>query len=122
MSIKPLTFGTVVFVPEYCWLSGCCRQKLEEQRRLCDMILDASVRLGEMTKAIPQSSGKRTDLEPIDSDVARLATKTDTIRGLGFSPKQVQRFETLADNKDLVEQEKALASTKGGAAFHRPHS
>ena len=29
-------------------------QKLEEQRRLCDMILDASVRLGEMTKAIPK--------------------------------------------------------------------
>lgn len=31
-------------------------QKREEQRRLCDMILDASVRLGEMAKAIPKAT------------------------------------------------------------------
>ena len=34
-------------------------QKLEEQRRLCDMILDASVRLGEMTKEIPKAPADR---------------------------------------------------------------
>ena len=32
---------------------------------------------------------------------------------MGFSKKQVQRFETLADNKDLVEQEKAKAREEG---------
>ena len=89
-------------------------QKLEEQRRLCDMILDASVRLGEMTKAIPQvNSNQHIEKLQRDSDVPLQKTKTETIEDLGFSKKQVQRFETLADNKDLVEQEKAQAREEG---------
>ena len=32
---------------------------------------------------------------------------------MGFTPKQVERFETLADNKDLVEQEKVQAREEG---------
>lgn len=110
-------------------------QKLEEQRRLCDMILDASVRLGEMTKEIPKatrgtganqykkaendntvhfsngeipkSERSRTDIKLVDSTAQQ--TKSEAIRDLGFSPKQVQRFETLADNRDLVELEKVKA-------------
>lgn len=89
-------------------------QKLEEQRRLCDMILDASVRLGEMTKAIPQvNSNQHIEKVQRDSDVPLQKTKTETIEDLGFSKKQVQRFETLADNKDLVEQEKVQAREEG---------
>lgn len=92
-------------------------QKLEEQRRLCDMILDASVRLGEMTKAIPKApadrgnqytGGKATPL----SNSQR--PKSEAVRDLGFSPKQVERFETLADNKDLVELEKTRLVKRGG--------
>lgn len=91
-------------------------QKLEEQRRLCDMILDASVRLGEMTKEIPKApadrgnqytGGKTTVLSNSQKP------KADAIHELGFTPKQVQRFETLADNRDLVEQEKARAREEG---------
>ena len=89
-------------------------QKLEEQRRLCDMILDASVRLGEMTKAIPKApADRRSEKYQNDSAVGLVASKSDTIQGLGFTPKQVERFETLADNKDLVEQEKAQAREEG---------
>lgn len=87
-------------------------QKLEEQRRLCDMILDASVRLGEMTKAIPKSVGGRPP-ETIDSAVDSFKSKSETVRDLGFSTKQVERFETLADNKDLVELEKVKAREEG---------
>ena len=87
-------------------------QKLEEQRRLCDMILDASVRLGEMTKEIPKSSGGRPS-ETTDTAVASFKPKSKAVRDLGFTPKQVERFETLADNKDLVEQEKAQAREEG---------
>ena len=39
--------------------------------------------------------------------------KTAAVQELGFSPKQVERFETLADNKDLVEREKAVAREEG---------
>ncbi|MBR2132240.1 MAG: hypothetical protein IJ955_06845 [Oscillospiraceae bacterium] len=91
-------------------------QKLEEQRRLCDMILDASVRLGEMTKQIAKASadrgnqytgGKGTVLSPSQK------SKIEAVQELGFSKKQVQRFETLASNKDLVEQEKVQAKAEG---------
>lgn len=91
-------------------------QKLEEQRRLCDMILDASVRLGELTKEIPKNSGARTDLQPNDSAVARSdeqKPKSQVVQELGFSPKQVERFEALANNRDLVETEKATAREEG---------
>ena len=89
-------------------------QKLEEQRRLCDMILDASVRLGEMTKDLPTVSGKRTDVEPVPNAEHRFEkTKKEAIIDLGFTQSQVQRFETLADNKDLVEQEKSKAREEG---------
>lgn len=40
-------------------------------------------------------------------------SKKDTIENLGFSQSQIQRFETLANNKDLVEQEKAQAREEG---------
>ncbi len=43
----------------------------------------------------------------------RPKSKVETIRNLGFSKKQVERFETLADNKDLVEKEKAQAREEG---------
>ena len=89
-------------------------QKLEEQRRLCDMILDASVRLGEMTKAIAKAPpDRKSEKYQTDSAVGVIKTKSETVQELGFSPKQVQRFETLADNKDLVELEKAKAREEG---------
>lgn len=90
-------------------------QKLEEQRRLCDMILDASVRLGEMTKEIPKAGGgdRRSDDFKICNAGHFEKSKKDTIENLGFSQSQIQRFETLADNKDLVEQEKSQARKEG---------
>lgn len=89
-------------------------QKVREQQQLCELILDASVRMGEIAKSIPQvNSNQHIAKVQGDSSVHLQKTKTETIRGLGFSPKQVQRFETLADNKDLVEQEKAQAREEG---------
>ena len=89
-------------------------QKLEEQRRLCDMILDASVRLGEMTKEIPKAhADRRSERYQNDSAAGLIKSKSEAVQDLGFTPKQVERFETLADNKDLVEQEKAKAREEG---------
>lgn len=89
-------------------------QKKEEQRRLCDLILDASVRLGEMTKEFPKAQGSRVDIQHRDTTGAMLEkSKLEAVQDLGFSKKQVERFETLADNKDLVELEKATAKEEG---------
>lgn len=84
-------------------------QKMEEARMLSEALLDAEVRLGEMTKTIPKALGGRP-LKTTDSAVVSFGkSKSETVHELGFTPKQVERFETLAANKDLVEQVKREA-------------
>jgi hypothetical protein len=45
----------------------------------------------------------------IDSTVYNQIPKQAAVQDLGFTQREVSRFETLASNKDLVEQEKAAA-------------
>lgn len=92
-------------------------QKRDECSMLSEALLDAEVKLGDLLKQIPKASGKRTDLQPIDTTVDKSQIeeikiianvdsrkpKHEVIKDLGFSTKQAERFETLADNKDLVE-------------------
>lgn len=88
-------------------------QKREEAMMLSEALLDAEVKLGDLLKLIPKTPGLRTDIsqkEPTDTAVHRFEKpKSEIIKDLGFTEKQKQRFETLADNKDLVEQVKAEA-------------
>lgn len=86
------------------------QQKQDEARMLSEALLDAEKRIGELTKAIPTKPGIRTDIKPTDSNVGRLdKTKSEVITDLGFTQKQVERFEILADNPDVVEQVKQEA-------------
>ena len=109
------------------------QQKREEARMLGEALLDAEVRIGELTKRIPTKIGQRTDLQlsntavtkseeqPLNSGVKRLEnteillpqTKEEILADMGFGKMQVSRYETLADNKDLVEQVKAEAKETG---------
>lgn len=87
-------------------------QKMEEARMLSEALLDAEVKLGEMTKNIPHASADRGNQYTGGKTTALShshTSKKDAITEMGFSPKQVERFETLADNKDLVEQVKREA-------------
>jgi len=89
---------------------GVRDQKFEEAKMLSEALLDAEVRLGELLKKIPTTPGARTDVKPKDTAVHRLEKpKSEIVKDLGFTEKQKQRFETLADNKDLVEQVKVEA-------------
>lgn len=91
-------------------------QKIQEQRFLAELILDASVMMGEMAREIRTAQGARTDLEhrePSNSTVTKLKPKKEVIQDLGFSKQQMHNFETLAANKDLVEQEKVTAREEG---------
>lgn len=86
------------------------KQKLQEAQAISEAVLDAEVKIGELMRAVPKKQGERTDLKPTDTDVAKLKpTKTDIIKQAGFTPKQVERFQTLAANPDIVEQAKAEA-------------
>ena len=87
------------------------KQKQEEAVMLAEAVLDAEVKLGELFKEIPTKSGKRSDIQqPIDSGVDRLDKgKMEIVEDLGFSQKQAERLEILADNQDIVEYVKAEA-------------
>ena len=89
------------------------KQKQEEAAMLAEALLDAEVRLGELIKKLPKKQGNRTDLQPPDTDVGRLKTKTEIVENLGFSEKQAERFETLAENQDIVEFVKAAKEELG---------
>lgn len=95
------------------------QQKKEEAQMLAEALMDAEVRIGEILLAMPKAQGKRTDLELSNTAVTKLEykpappppvqTKEDAVKKLGFDKIQVSRFQTLAKNKDIVEQVKQEA-------------
>ena len=89
-------------------------QKREEARMLSEALLDAEVKLGELSKEIPKADYNRGNqykavesLIPSGGNLPK--TKGTILQNLGFAKTQIYDFETLADNKDLVEQVKAEA-------------
>lgn len=93
---------------------GVRRQKKEEAQMLAEALLDAETRIGEILRQMPKASGKHWDEKrKTKSSTAATSTfqktKTEAIRELGFEKTQVSRFETLAANKDLVEEIKQQA-------------
>lgn len=87
-------------------------QKKEECLMLSEALLDSEVRLGDLLKQIPKAQAGRPQKEITDTIVANIQKqkpKKEVIQELGFSQKQAERFETLANNKDIVEAVKAEA-------------
>ena len=87
------------------------QQKRDEAQMLSEALLDAEVRIGELTKAIPKGTNGGANQygakpTPLSNEQK---TKSEVITDLGFTPKQVERFEILADNPDVVEQVKQEA-------------
>ena len=89
------------------------RQKLEEAQMISEAVLDSEVRIGTLTAQIPkatQTKGNQYSQKwKNDSGGENPKSKTETVRSLGFTPKQVERFETLAKNPAIVELAKAEA-------------
>ncbi len=92
------------------------RQKKEEAQMLAEALLDAEVRIGEILAAMPKSSGKhenRGNQYQSGKSNSTVTFSTDTkeaaAKELGFDRMQVSRFQTLAANKDIVEQIKQEA-------------
>lgn len=147
------------------------KQKLQEAQAISEAVLDAEVRIGQLMSQVEKKQGFRTDLQLVDSSVAKSneqnnnpngenqyvgqkgtavasrnqkhdkaatvsakqddkivtveqkqpekpvevvtpkpqKTKAEIIKESGFTPKQVQRFQTLAANPEIVEQAKAEA-------------
>jgi hypothetical protein len=90
-------------------------QKRAEVAMMSEVLLDAEVKLGELFSKIPKATkgNQYTGRMESDSGVALQKCKKEVIEDLGFSVKQAERIEKLADNKDLVEQVKAEARENG---------
>jgi len=84
-------------------------QKKEEASMLSEALLDAEVKLGDLLKVIPKATPNNNPFHENDSGVDLVKPKKEVIQNLGFSQKQAERFEALANNKDLVEQVKQEA-------------
>jgi N6-adenosine-specific RNA methylase IME4 len=99
-------------------------QKKSEAQEIAETVTLAEMRTGELLKQIPKvANNQYTKLLP-DTDVAKqkheekqilqeetqqakhepIKTKTEIIKDLGFSPKQAERMQTLAENPEIVKQ------------------
>ena len=88
-------------------------QKLQEAQEIAEAVLDAEVKIGELTSKMETAKGQRTDIKPIDNGV--LKSKAQQLEQKGISEKQKQRFEALAraDHEGIVEKAKADARAEG---------
>ena len=102
-------------------------QKKAEAQMLAEALMDAEVRIGEILLAMPKASGKHWDekreskiltgeesitleAEPPPTPQPKpIETKQEAAQKLGFNKQQVERFQTLAQHKDIVEQVKQEA-------------
>ena len=100
-------------------------QKKDEAQMLAEALMDAEVRIGEILLAMPKAQGKHWEekreskvltgeesipLQPTPKPQTKpIETKQEAAQKLGFNKQQVERFQTLAKNKDIVEQVKQEA-------------
>ena len=103
-------------------------QKKAEAQMLAEALMDAEVRIGEILLAMPKASGKQeargnrfvsrenltseesSTLQPTSTPQPKpIETKQEAAQKLGFNKQQVERFQTLAQHKDIVEQVKQEA-------------
>ena len=86
---------------------GVRRQKKEEAQMLAEALLDAEVRIGEILSKMPKAKNQYESAS--NSTVTGIETKEAAAKELGFDRMQVSRFQTLAANKEIVEQIKQEA-------------
>lgn len=86
-------------------------QKLSEAQDIADAVLDAEVRIGELTSKIEKHERIRTDLH--DTAVEQTKTKTAQLQEIGIPQKTAERFERLAKHPELVQEAKDAARETG---------
>lgn len=93
-------------------------QKLQEAQEIAEVVLDSQAKLGELMREVPKAQGRRTDVTPIPNVGDKSKTKTEAIAEmLGMDAVKdkkkvehtIERFETLANHPEVVEQVKAEA-------------
>ena len=83
-------------------------QKLHEAQEIADAVLDAEVRIGELTRQMEKAQGFAS-IRPTDGE--NVKTKTEQLAELGI--KHPERFETLANHPETVKKAKEEARAEG---------
>ena len=78
-------------------------QKKQEAQEIAETVTLAEMRTGELLKAIPKAT-KDNARKQISPGVDLIKPKAETIRDLGFTQKQAERMQTMADNPQIVKQ------------------
>ena len=86
-------------------------QKLHEAQEIAEAVLDAEIRIGELTAKIPTTQGQRTDLQPIRNGADK--SKRSQLAEIGIKQDTAERFEKLARHPEIVEEAKREARAKG---------
>lgn len=76
-------------------------QKKAEAQEIAELVTMSEMQIGRMMKEIPKAQGKRTDVTSCPSR-QEVETKSETIRDLGFTPKQTAQFQQMADHEPQV--------------------
>ena len=87
-------------------------QKLSEAQDIAEAVLDAEMKIGELTKRMDKSVGGRPS-ETKDTAVHSFSTKSRQLEEIGIKEKTKQRFEQLATHPETVEKAKADARAEG---------
>lgn len=83
-------------------------QKLHEAQDIADAVLDAEMKIGELMAEVPKAT-KDNARKQKDSGVDLIKPKTEVIKEAGLTPKQVERFQTIAKHPEAVEKAKEEA-------------
>jgi Holliday junction resolvasome RuvABC DNA-binding subunit len=76
---------------------------------LAGALLDAEVKIGELTSAIPINYDRGNQWQ--SSTTATQPSKQEAITKMGFDKHQISRFQQMAQNPDIVEQNNRLIQT-----------
>lgn len=83
-------------------------QKLEEAQEIADAVLDAEVKLGELTAQMEKAT-KQNAKKQFDSSVDLIKPKAQQLKEIGIEQKTAERFERMALHPEAVEAAKEEA-------------
>lgn len=86
-------------------------QKLAEAQDIADAVLDAEVKIGELTSQIPKATNQGANQYQAKSATVRKkqTPKSKQLERIGIKQDTAERFEKLAKHPEAVEQAKAEA-------------
>lgn len=87
-------------------------QKLHEAQEIAEAVLDAEVKIGELTARMEKSKGGRPS-KTIRTDAESFPTKSKQLAEIGINEDASERFEKLARHPEIVEEAKREARAKG---------